>query len=763
VVCVLVNPQLYDGISASLTQWVSDLESEGWNVAIYVSSFPDPSALRSHLGSIANLNGCLLIGDFPVPWYEVGDKQFPFDIYYMDLNGIWSDSDLNGLYDSHTGDTGPEIWIGRLLASNLDFGDDEATLVNNYFAKNHAYRTGSHILPSRALLYLDDDWAYAADALGDYVSQLYSNTTVISDANTTTALDYSQRLTNYYAWVHIFAHSTADSHIFSYLDGDGPEAIFNLDIYKLDPHGYFFNLFACGVGRFVEPNYLAGWYTFSDTYAVMTLASTTSGGMKNGNRFFYDQLAQRMSIGSAFQNWFKAYGFLDPSWTYGLVLLGDPTLTVRTEEVAGIAPTDVEITGPTTGTTRDTHSFTGIVDSGTPPFRYTWQADDQIPWSKNGGQTDAIAYSWWNNPGTKTITVTVRNFTGIVTDNYTIAINTPDIEVEPKIYYETLPLGATLTRSLTISNTGPGSLFFELNEADDIPLPGHNPDSFGYTYKDSNELDGPTFNWIEIAAPAGGGGTKVDLPTIWQGGYSWPIPLPFVFNFYGIDYAAIAINSHGGLGFVDRNIGRENLAIPSPRTFALETFIAPFWDFLVIDPGAVYYQAFDSMFIIEYYQVSRYGGLDGTWEAILFESGNILFQYQDVDFAYYWGNKGRSATVGLQGDAISGLQYSYNTPALSDGLSICFAYPGQLSDCSIYTEVSWLSENPIAGIVQPNSVESLVLVFDTAAIKVTGPNEYQSTLVIASNDPDENLVTVPVTMLVSAPQRQNQFLPLILK
>jgi hypothetical protein len=238
---------------------------------------------------------------------------------------------------------------------------------------------------------------------------------------------------------------------------------------------------------------------------------------------------------------------------------------------------------------------------------------------------------------------------------------------------------------------------------------------------------------------------------VWQGGYAWPISLPFTFPFYGKGYDRLAIGSRGTLSFVDRAIGRENQPLPSVRPFEVETLIAPFWDFMVIDPGAVYYQDLGTMFVVEYYQVSRYGGADGTWEVILYDNGNLLFQYQDVDFSYYWGDLGRSATVGVQGDALTGLQYSYNEAALSDGLAICFAYPGQLPDCSAYRDVSWLSEYPAAGVVEVGGAQAIDLVLDAGALEVTGPGDYASALVVVSNDPGESLGTMPVTMTISAP------------
>jgi uncharacterized repeat protein (TIGR01451 family) len=41
-----------------------------------------------------------------------------------------------------------------------------------------------------------------------------------------------------------------------------------------------------------------------------------------------------------------------------------------------------------------------------------------------------------------------------------------------------------------------------------------------------------------------------------------------------------------------------------------------------------------------------------------------------------WRDYGAGATVGIQNSPAEGLQYSYNTPALSDGLAVLFSRPG---------------------------------------------------------------------------------------
>ncbi len=756
VVCATVNPAIYGGISASLAQWILDVESEGWNVVVYSASFPDPSALRDYLASIAGLRGCLLIGDFPVPWYELDDKQFPMDVYYMDLDGVWHDGDLDGLYEDQTGDVAPEIWIGRLMAGNLTFGGDEVSLLNNYFRRNHAYRTGDLVLPARALVYLDDDWAYAADGMRQTMSLLYPNTTVISDSYTTRSADYGQRLVDYYAWVHVFAHSTPSWHSFTYDEGGTlySSPIYNDSIYHIDPHTFFYNLFACAAARFVEHDYLAGWYIFADSYGLAALGSTSGGSMVRGFDLFHEPLAQGKPLGEAYWEWFSAEGVEDRSWHYGLTLLGDPTLTVKTEDLAIEAPTSVTIGGPTGGEVQASHTFTGTVGpaTATQPIMYIWEATGQLPVTHKSGLSDTATFTWPNAPGTKAITVTARSFGGSVGSTHTITVEVPEITVTPSQMYETLVLGMVSTRSLEISNEGPGGLHYSLAEADHSSTLGSGPDLFGYTYKDSNDADGPTYQWIEIAPPAGGSGTEIAALTGVAREHFWPIPLPFSFNFYGMDYADLGVVANGLLTFMDQYISWENGPIPSPREYKLARFLAPFWDYLIIDPGAIFCQALDSMFVIEFYQVSRLGGANpGTWEIVLFQNGNILFQYQDASFGYYWGDYGRGATVGIQGDAITGLQYSYRSAALSDGLAICFAYPGQMPDCSGYGDTPWLSQDPIGGRVAPGSVQSVDLVFDARVPPVMQPGDYQTMLIIANSDLDESLIVVPVTMNVLTP------------
>jgi hypothetical protein len=324
VVDVVVNAELYPSISVEIAQYQTDLADAGYSVQIDTMRGTSAPALRSHLAGISQLVGAVLVGELPVAWYERAwsggeTEEFPIELYFMDLNGTWTDADADGLYDSHTGSTAPEIWVGRLYARPLAW-DDEVRLMKRYFAKNHAYRMGELGLPDRGLTYIDDDWV----GMDSSLSLVYSDMTVIEDNNTTRAADYRTRLTDGYEWLEVCCHSSPWGHTWRYNGGYGG-TVFNTEIYAIRPHAHFYNLFACSGTRFVEENYSAGWDIFQDDYGLCAIGSAKTGSMLNFGDF-HSPLGQGKSIGEAFKSWFIANGESDPDWFYGMNTLGDPTL-----------------------------------------------------------------------------------------------------------------------------------------------------------------------------------------------------------------------------------------------------------------------------------------------------------------------------------------------------------------------------------------------------------------------------------------------------
>jgi hypothetical protein len=107
------------------------------------------------------------------------------------------------------------------------------------------------------------------------------------------------------------------------------------------------------------------------------------------------------------------------------------------------------------------------------------------------------------------------------------------------------------------------------------------PDPFGYTYVNSDEPGGATFDWIDASA-----GTPLN-PDDKEAVY---VPLPFTFTFYGEPFSDMAIYSEGALflGMPPSYTPNENEPL---TTTSLTDLIAPFWDNFAAGSGLVYYLA----------------------------------------------------------------------------------------------------------------------------------------------------------------------------
>ena len=229
-----------------------------------------------------------------------------------------------------------------------------------------------------------------------------------------------------------------------------------------------------------------------------------------------------------------------------------------------------------------------------------------------------------------------------------------------------------------------------------------------YEWGDSDgrgTLPGVTYDWIEISDT----GMQIPFNGV-DNNYFYPVPLPFLFNFYDVDYDSLAVATNGTVYFQDRYLGYSHTPVPASNSYQVDSFVAHLWNDLYVSPGAVYYEvqgdAPDRRMVIEYYQVSGCcpSPDHATWEIVLYESGDILLQYRDVTF----GNArdyGAAATVGVQNSPTEGLQYSYNTPALSDGLAILFSRKSLVPVYSDSAEISFsavLTEAPPGGTVVTN-------------------------------------------------------------
>jgi len=324
-VLLIVADYLETPLAAELSQFMTDIQAEGWSVNMTVISGGTVEDLRTYLQGYSDISGAILIGNLPRAWYEMeefGGKhaEFPMDLYLMDLDGIWQDADSDGIFDTHTGTRAPDIWIGRIDAHAIEFGN-EMNLLREYFTSNHFYRTGSISVPPKALAFNDDDWSYYGSSGLDYI---YSDVEVINSLSQTTAANYKYELATGYEFVHLMSHSSPWGHTFKVPYGYNGTVMLP-EIAEINPMTVFVQLFACSNCRWTEPNCLGNWYLFGTDLGLLAIGSTKTGALLDFNEF-YRPIGEGDIPGVAFREWFANVGIYDPEWHYGCVLLGDPTL-----------------------------------------------------------------------------------------------------------------------------------------------------------------------------------------------------------------------------------------------------------------------------------------------------------------------------------------------------------------------------------------------------------------------------------------------------
>lgn len=164
-------------------------------------------------------------------------------------------------------------------------------------------------------------------------------------------------------------------------------------------------------------------------------------------------------------------------------------------------------------------------------------------------------------------------------------------------------------------------------------------------------------------------------------------PEGFAFDYYGSSHTAFSISDNGVIYFQDgvEPDAYSNQTIPGVRTFG-EVFIAPLWaDY---NGAQVYWTVAgtgsEKRLIVQWQQATPYGNevtTGGTFQAVLYENGKMVFHYPDIDFGAPLWNNGASATVGVQGSVTRGLEYSHNTPAIDNGTALLF-HPDDLQACT---------------------------------------------------------------------------------
>jgi len=285
-------------------------------------------------------------------------------------------------------------------------------------------------------------------------------------------------------------------------------------------------------------------------------------------------------------------------------------------------------------------------------------------------------------------------------------------EEYPEYYYEAILKGAFDNRVGKPVNSNSGG-----------------PDTFGYSWLDSDQAHGLKFEWIDISS------TGISVSGLGDDNFVGPFPIGFTFSYYDVEYTEFYIASNGFIGFGSTDYFETQNNDPLPRTNSPNNLLAWCWDDLNSNSGEVYYQNIDGQLVVQFVDYGEFN-TEGTVtaEVILYKNGTISFQYLN----FQNGFDVLHSTVGIENaDGSDGLEVVFNNSYLHDSLAVRFGTN------------QWLTVTPQSGTIEPGGSSEIKVSANSFGLS---PATYLAYLSIFSNDLDQNPTNLPVTMSVAAQQ-----------
>lgn len=183
-------------------------------------------------------------------------------------------------------------------------------------------------------------------------------------------------------------------------------------------------------------------------------------------------------------------------------------------------------------------------------------------------------------------------------------------------------------------------------------------DLFGYS------LEATTYNWIEINNSTPVSFISNSFAT------AGPLPIGFTFKFYENAYTQLYVTTNGLILFEREQVFAND---PLPYTASPNNLIAPLWSLTQLLSGHVYIKtdltSSPKKCIIEWEKIGN--PLDPmTFQAILYETGDIIFQYKELNAEL------TEYTIGIEDpDGMTGIAYLYNAPGLSASSAVILHHP----------------------------------------------------------------------------------------
>jgi hypothetical protein len=211
-VVLVVDNTHASALAAELTRLQEDLVGDGWIVLRHdvspAASVPSVKALikADYDADPANVTAVFLFGHVPVPYsgaqfpddHEDHYGAWPADLYYGDMDGVWTDvqdfpttvsgrqhnSPGDGKFDQISAPSRVELEVGRVDLTDLPaFSKTEPELLRQYLDKDHNFRFKLVTAQGRGLI--DDEFGldFQAGAVSGWrsLSALFGAGNVIAD------------------------------------------------------------------------------------------------------------------------------------------------------------------------------------------------------------------------------------------------------------------------------------------------------------------------------------------------------------------------------------------------------------------------------------------------------------------------------------------------------------------------------------------------------------------------------------------------------
>lgn len=341
---ILVDNRLYDGIKSNVEQYAGAISQRlGYEVQIVqVNHDAKPEELREMLKKKrSSLDGCLFIGDIGLAWFQKpvyvtkhskGKQEkkvvsWPCDLYFMDLDGIWEDnwawkekrmdySQKDQIFDTHRGNTQPEIFIGRLPCYSKDDICASYNLINQYLQKAIKYWLHTDGEAKGTLSYISETWvrlrhfdkrerrSLACFKRLRYALDYLPQTDMYPNFSTT---DYQEKLaSSEYSYARLMAHSDSLNHYFDAKWKEYPYTLlYGSDIFQSKITPRIINLFCCSALLWLGNCSLGASYIYGPQSSALAVVGSTKTGSMYDPSNFNEGLARFFSVGESLRYWWN--------------------------------------------------------------------------------------------------------------------------------------------------------------------------------------------------------------------------------------------------------------------------------------------------------------------------------------------------------------------------------------------------------------------------------------------------------------------------